>query len=90
MAKLVAAGVNGGAYVAVYRGARRGRPIYVGTLENGQRQRFVGRHLWVWVFAPANLRLKLNGHVLPVPGAGTGSRRWLEVTPTGVKLAPPA
>ena len=66
------------------------RPIYEGTLENGKRQRFVGRHLWVYVFAPANLRLKLNGHVRPVPGAGTGSRRWLEVTPARVKLAPPA
>jgi Helix-turn-helix domain len=90
VAKLVAAGVNGGAYVAVYRGARTGRPIYEGTLENGQRQRFVGRHLWVYVFAPANLRLKLNGRVRPVPGAGTGSRRWLEVTPTRIRLAPPA
>ena len=90
VAKLVAAGINGGAYVAVYRGSRTGRPIYEGTLENGKRQRFVGRHLWVYVFAPANLRLKLNGHVRPVPGAGTGSRRWLEVTPARVKLAPPA
>jgi cytoskeleton protein RodZ len=90
VAKLVAAGINGGAYVAVYRGARTGRPIYEGTLENGRRQRFVGKHLWVYVFAPANLRLKLNGRVRPVPGAGTGSRRWLEVTRTGIKLAPPA
>jgi cytoskeleton protein RodZ len=90
VAKLVAAGVNGGAYLAVYRGARTGRPIYEGTLENGRRQRFVGRHLWVYVFAPANLRLKLNGTVRRVPGAGTGSRRWLEVTPTRIRLAPPA
>jgi Helix-turn-helix domain len=90
VARLVTAGVNGGAYVAVYRGARTGRPIYEGTLENGRRQRFVGRHLWVYVFAPANLRLKLNGKVHPVPGAGTGSRRWLEVTPTRIRLAPPA
>jgi hypothetical protein len=43
----------------------------------------------VYVFAPANLRLKLNGTARAVPGAGTGSRRWLEVTPTRVKLAPP-
>jgi cytoskeleton protein RodZ len=90
VAKLVTAGVNGGAYVAVYRGKRTGRPIYEGTLENGRRQRFVGSHLWVYVFAPANLRLKLNGKVRRVPGAGTGSRRWLEVTPTRIRLAPPA
>ena len=90
MAKLVAAGIHGGAYVAVFRGSRTGRPIYEGTLESGKRQRFVGRHLWVYVFQAANLRLKLNGRVRPVPGAGTGSRRWLEVTPKSVKLAPPA
>jgi hypothetical protein len=87
---LVAAGVNGGAYLAVYRGPRTGRPIYEGTLENGRRHRFMGKHLWVYVFAPANLRLKLNGKARAVPGAGTGSRRWLEVTPARITLAPPA
>ena len=87
MAKLVAKGVKGGAYVVVYRGTRTGKPIYEGTLESGQGHRFVGRHLWVYVFAPANLRLKLNGRSRVVPGAGTGSRRWLEVTPTRVQLS---
>jgi hypothetical protein len=87
MAKLVAKGVKGGAYVVVYRGKRTGKPIYEGTLESGKGHRFMGHHLWVYVFAPANLRLKLNGRSRVVPGAGTGSRRWLEVTPTGVLLA---
>jgi hypothetical protein len=86
-AKLVAKGVKGGAYVVVYRGTRTGKPIYEGTLESGQGHRFVGHHLWVYVFAPANLRLKLNGRSRIVPGAGTGSRRWLEVTPQRVQLA---
>jgi Helix-turn-helix domain len=91
VAKLVASGINGGAYVVVYRGSRNGKPIYEGTLENGRRHGFVGRRLWVYVFAPANLRLKLNGRSRVVPGAGTGSRRWLEVTPQRVQLAnPPA
>jgi cytoskeleton protein RodZ len=89
MAKLVASAVNGGSYVAVYRGSRTGRPIYEGTLEAGRRHRFVGRHLWVYVFAPANLRLRLNGRPRVVPGQGTGSRRWLEVTPTRIRLATP-
>ncbi len=87
LAKLVAKGVKGGAYVVVYRGRRTGKPVYEGTLESGQAHRFVGRHLWVYVFAPANLRLKLNGRSRVVPGAGTGSRRWLEVTPKHVQLA---
>jgi cytoskeleton protein RodZ len=91
MANLIAKGVKGGAYVVVYRGARTGKPVYEGTLESGKGHRFIGRHLWVYVFAPANLRLKLNGRSRVVPGAGTGSRRWLEVTPQRVQLAnPPA
>jgi len=90
VANLVASSVNGGSYLAVYRGRRTGRPIYEGTLESGRKHRFVGRHLWVYVFAPANLRLRLNGKARAVPGAGTGPRRWLEVTPTRVSLASPA
>jgi hypothetical protein len=89
-AHLVVSGVKGGAYVAVYRGSRgRKRPIYEGTLEPGSPRTFVGRHLWLYVFAPANLRLRLNGRAQVVPGTGTGTRRWLEVTPRRVSLAPP-
>ena len=89
MANLVAKGVNGGAYVVVYRGSRTGKPVYEGTLESGKGHRFVGHRLWVYVFAPANLRLKLNGRSRAVPGAGTGPRRWLEVTSKHVQLAEP-
>ncbi|MEK6274001.1 MAG: helix-turn-helix domain-containing protein [Actinomycetota bacterium] len=88
-ARLVVSGVGGGAYVAVYRGSRTGKPVYEGTLEQGRPRTFAGRHLWLYVSAPANLRLRLNGQPQVVPGAGTGARRWLEVTPTGVSLAPP-
>jgi cytoskeleton protein RodZ len=88
-ARLVVSGVAGGAYVAVYRGSRTGKPVYQGTLEQGRPRTFAGKHLWLYVFAPANLRLRLNGQPQVVPGAGTGARRWLEVTPTGVSLAPP-
>ena len=86
-ARLVASGVGGGAYIVVYRGSRTKKPIYSGTLENGRKLRFVGRHLWIYVYAPANLRLRLNGRPRVVPGAGTGARRWLEVTPSRVSLA---
>ncbi|MEP6910338.1 MAG: helix-turn-helix domain-containing protein [Actinomycetota bacterium] len=87
-ARLVVSAVGGGAYLAVSRGARTSKPIYQGTLERGQKKTFVGRHLWLYVFAPANLRLRLNGQPWVVPGAGTGVRRWLEVTPRRVSLAP--
>jgi hypothetical protein len=88
-AHLIVSGVKGGAYVAVYRGPReRKKAIYEGTLEKGHPRTFVGRHLWLYVFAPANLRLRLNGRPQVVPGSGTGTRRWLEVTPRRVSLAP--
>jgi helix-turn-helix protein len=89
-AHLVASAVAGGAYVVVYRGSREGKkPIYEGTLEQGHARKFDGRHLWLYVFKPANLRLRLNGRPQVVPGAGTGARRWLEVTPKRVSLASP-
>jgi cytoskeleton protein RodZ len=87
-ARLVASGVAGGSYIVVRRGSRTSKPIYSGTLENGKKQRFVSRRLWIYVYAPANLRLRLNGKARAVPGAGTGARRWLEVTPNRVTLAP--
>jgi hypothetical protein len=88
VARLTLSGVRGGAYVAVYRGSRSGRPVYEGTLEGGRKHRFTGRRLWIYVFAPSNLRMRLNGKTLAVPGQGQGSRRWLRVTPTRVALAP--
>ena len=87
-ARLVASGVAGGSYIVVRRGSRTSKPIYSGTLENGKKQRFEGRRLWIYVYAPANLRLRLNGRARAVPGAGTGARRWLVVRPSGVSLAP--
>ena len=87
-ARLVASGVAGGSYIVVRRGTRTSKPIYSGTLENGKKQRFEGRRLWIYVYAPANLRLRVNGRARAVPGAGTGARRWLVVTPGRVALAP--
>jgi len=88
-AHLAVSGVAGGAYVQVFRGSRGRKPIYQGTVERGHPRTFVGRHLWLYVYAPANLRLRLNGSREVVPGAGTGVRRWIEVTPKRVSLAPP-
>jgi cytoskeleton protein RodZ len=75
-------------YLQVYRGSRVGRPIYQGTLEGGQARTIEGAKLWLFVSAPANLRLRLNGRAVQVPGQGTGGRRWLLVTRRGVSVAP--
>jgi hypothetical protein len=90
-ARLVAWSVGGGSFVVVRRGSRSSKPIYSGTLEGGRKHRFVGKRLWLYVYAPANLRLKLNGRSQAVPGAGSGARRYLKVTPSSVSLtSPPA
>ncbi len=86
-AKLVAWGVGGGSFLIVRRGSRSSKPIYSGTLQGSRKQQFVGKRLWIYVYAPANLRLKVNGRARVVPGAGTGARRWLKVTPSRVSLA---
>ena len=88
-ARLIASGVAGGSFIVVRRGSRTSKPIYSGTLENGKKHRFEGHRLWIYVYAPANLRLRLNGRARAVPGAGTGALRWLLVKPSGVSLAPP-
>jgi cytoskeleton protein RodZ len=75
-------------YLQVYEGSRVGKPIYQATLEGGQARTVRGAKLWVFVSAPANLRLRLNGRSVEVPGRGTGGRRWLLVTGKGVTVAP--
>jgi cytoskeletal protein RodZ len=89
VASLVAtAARSGNAYLAVFKNSRTGKPIYEGTLERGQTRLFQGKRLWVYVHAPANLRLRLNGKAVAVPGRGQGPTRWLRVTPKGVAVAP--
>jgi cytoskeleton protein RodZ len=85
---LATAARTGNAYLAVWKNSRRGKPIYQGTLERGQTLRFQGPRLWVYVYAPANLRLRLNGKRVAVPGRGQGPTRWLRVTRGGVFVAP--
>ena len=89
LARLVMAAPQGkSTYLQVYEGSRVGRPIYQATLEGGQARTVRGAKLWVFVSAPANLRLRLNGRSVEVPGRGTGGRRWLLVTRRGVTVAP--
>jgi helix-turn-helix protein len=89
VARLGVSAVGGNSLLWVYRGSRTSKPIFQGTLEKGREERtFVGGRLWIYVYAPANLRLRLNGKPWAVPGQGQGTRRWLEVTPKRVSLAP--
>ncbi len=72
VAKLVAAGINGGAYVAVYRGARTGRADLRGHARERQETALRG---------PPPLGLRLRARQPPAqaerpcsPGAGSGDR----------------
>ena len=65
-ARLVLTATNGDCWMSVWAanadGDRvGGEPLYEGTLEQGQRQRFVRRALWIELGNPANLRAVLNG-----------------------------
>ncbi len=54
---------RGGSFVEVRRGSQAAKkPVYSGTIERGQKQRFTGRVLWLHVRTPRNVIVKLNGN----------------------------
>jgi cytoskeleton protein RodZ len=89
-ARLGVSAVNGNIWLQVRRGSSAGRLVEAATLERGQSRLYVAPRLWIAVRAPANLRLKLNGRSVTVPGRGSGQVRRLVVTARGVSLAPSA
>jgi cytoskeleton protein RodZ len=65
-ARLVLVAARGACWMSVWAataaGKRAGgRPLYEGTLEAGQSQRFARRALWIELGNPANLNVRLNG-----------------------------
>jgi hypothetical protein len=66
----------------VRAGSRAGAPLYSGTLEQGQLQRFVRRSIYVSFGSPANVVVKLNGNRVELPPGGA-----YVVTPSGVRAA---
>jgi hypothetical protein len=78
VARLTVVAVHGPSLLLVHRGSINGALVFQGTLDRGQRERFVGRRLWIEVSRPENLRMILNHHVRKLP---TGSPKTLVVTP---------
>jgi len=95
MARLVLTATNGDSWLLVRAGSAAGSQKYVGTLPQGHQLPFTSRpylfrRLWVNASKPQNLVAKLNGHIVPIPGAAKGKPEQLVVTPTSIVKAPPA
>jgi cytoskeleton protein RodZ len=60
-AKLVLSAVDGDCWLSVRAGGARGEQLYTGTLEQGQRQAFTRKRLWLQVGQPGVLEVTLNG-----------------------------
>ena len=60
---------RGDSYLIVKSGSAAGTPLYQGTLERGQRQRFDAKVLWVRLETPANVLVKRNGNRVKLPSA---------------------
>jgi hypothetical protein len=60
---------RGDSYLIVKSRSAAGTPLYQGTLERGQRQRFDGKVLWVRLETPANVLVKRNGNRIKLPAA---------------------
>lgn len=53
---------KGDSFVDVRRGDALGRAEFTGTVEQGQKQRFTGRVLWLQVRTPKNVVVRWNGN----------------------------
>lgn len=62
--------VHGNSYLEVRAGSRAGAPLYAGTLERGQLQRFRKKALYVSLASPANVLVRVDGSRVPFPAGG--------------------
>jgi hypothetical protein len=68
--KLVIKAVRGATFMEVRAGAEQGSPLYTGTLERGQTQRFTRKALYLSVARPRNVILRVNGEPMRLPPSG--------------------
>jgi cytoskeleton protein RodZ len=62
--------VKGPSFMEVRAGSASGKPLYTGTLERGQLQRFTKKALYLSVARPGNVVVKFNGAVVTLPRNG--------------------
>jgi hypothetical protein len=85
LARVVATATRGNVWLEVHAGSATGRLLYQGTLERGKSVPLAATRIWINVAVPENLRLRLNGRLVPL--ARTASPQVLVVSPRGVARA---
>ena len=74
-ARLEVIATRGDSFVVARRSSAIGKVEYSGTVERGQKQRFVGKLLWIQVRSPGNVVVKRNGNRVKLPACGEDPRR---------------
>ena len=62
--------VKGPSFMEVRTGSASGKPLYTGTLEKGQLQRFTKKALYLSVARPGNVMVRFNGVRITLPPTG--------------------
>ena len=62
--------VHGPTFMEVRAGSAAGKPLYTGTLERGQLQRFTKKALYLSLARPGNAAVKVNGNLIVMPRSG--------------------
>ena len=87
MARLEVIATKGDSFVVARQSSAIGKVEYSGTVEEGQKQRFVGKLLWIQVRSPANVVVKRNGNRVKPPAAA--KTRGVFVTAKRIFVADP-
>ena len=62
--------VHGPTFMEVRAGSAAGKPLYTGTLERGQLQRFTKKALYLSLARPGNAAVTVNGNLIVMPRSG--------------------
>ena len=82
--RLLVKASRGPCWLQVHKTAATGPILFQGTLDQGQKQLFTARKLWITLDRPENLVTVLNGHTRRLPVGGV---KTLIVTPSAIRPA---
>jgi hypothetical protein len=82
--RLLVKAARGPCWLQVHKGSATGPILFQGTLDQGQKQLFTARKLWITLDRPENLVTILNGRTRRLPVGGV---KTLLVTPRGIRAA---